>query len=51
MNEFRKNELALNSNTNLRISRHLVMIIHDAAMSVNSSICLALAGKILQKEL
>ena len=27
------------------------MIIHDAAMSVNSSICLALAGKILQKEL
>ena len=27
------------------------MIIHDAAMSVNPSICLALAGKILQKEL
>ena len=27
------------------------MIIHDAAMSVNSSIRLALAGKILQKKL
>jgi len=28
----------LNSNTNLRISRYLALITHDAAMSVNSSI-------------
>ena len=35
MTEFRKNLLTLNSNTNLRISRHLALITHDATMSVN----------------
>ena len=38
--EFRKNQLALNSNTNLLISRHLALITHDATMSVNSFICM-----------
>ena len=36
--EFRKNQLALNSNTNLLISHHLALITHDATMSVNSLI-------------
>ena len=36
--EFRKNLPALNSNTNLQISRHLALITHDATMRVNSSI-------------
>ena len=30
--------MALNSNTNLLISRHLALITHDATMSMNSSI-------------
>ena len=32
--EFRNNKLALNSNTNLWISRHLALTTHDATMSV-----------------
>ena len=38
--EFGKNKQTLNSNTNLRISRHLTLITNDATMSVNSSFVL-----------
>ena len=38
IDEFRKKQLALNSNTNLLIFRHLALIPQDANMNVNSSI-------------
>ena len=43
IHEFRKKQLALNSETNLLISRHLVLITHDATTNVNSSIQLWLS--------